>query len=97
MAATSTIEGVFCASRLKTWDAFTDQSGADVKAGASLVIYVLSTHDQDMCEIKVKADQVDAFRPMIEKLAFNTPVKAAVEVTRYGYRLANLDVAAAAK
>jgi len=97
MAATSTIEGVFCASRHKTWDSFTDQSGAAVNAGESLVLFVVSTHDGDMCEVKVPREKVSAFLPMVAGLQFGQPCRLGVAVTRYGYNLATFDVPQPAK
>lgn len=75
MAAVAVFQGRFVAKRHKVWDGFTGGDGAPVEAGQSLTFWVLTEHDQDLCEVIVAKKDAATFASALDGLTFGAMVE----------------------
>lgn len=84
MAMQGTLSGRFVTKRYKKWDAFTDRDGKSVSAGESLSVFVWTPHDDDLCEVKLPPEKIDALLPVVGGFTFGVEVECAVGDKSYG-------------
>jgi hypothetical protein len=87
MAAQLSLEGYFVTYRFREWDAFTDsRTNQEVKAGRAMTLFVYTPHDDDLCEVKVDADSINAVKRALEGAAFGSVIAVLCTAGKWGYR-----------
>jgi hypothetical protein len=71
-------------SRSNNWDTFVDDKGRTVSAGRSFKLWVLTPHDNDLCEVRFAPAAVEAAEEAAKGFTFGVRVKVTAGDKSFG-------------